>query len=169
MSYLKQKLSSSSELGMKSGSVNRTSVVFFLWPVFLKRGVVDVLNFGLLSLTGNEEVKLLVSIFSIFNFWQLVMLTSCFHCRLRISCWTRLNQSQNPECRSSFRCGGMEWLSGDRVCVRLESSLRLWGLFLLAVPLCIDKREGCIYKYIPVNLQNLFLIFFSFKHPSWLE
>lgn len=53
---------------MKSGSVNRTSVFFFLLPVFLKIEVVDVLNFGLLSLTGNEEVKLLVSIFSIFNF-----------------------------------------------------------------------------------------------------
>lgn len=83
------------------------------------------------------------------------------------SCWRRLNWSQNSERGSSFRCGGSEWLSGDRVCVRPESSDRLWGLFLPAVSLPIDQCEGCSYKYLTgTSTESVLFILLILKHIS---
>lgn len=101
-----------------------------------------------------------------FEFW-FIKFKRKWRNQTACSCWRRLNWSQNSERGSSFRCGGSEWLSGDRVCVRPESSDRLWGLFLPAVSLPIDQCEGCSYKYLTgTSTESVLFILLILKHIS---
>lgn len=59
---------------------------------------------------------------------------------------------------------GVEEVSDCQVteCVRPESSLRLWGLFLLAVSFSIDQCEGCSCTHLTANSTESVSWFFSF-------
>lgn len=61
-------------------------------------------------------------------------------------------------------------MSGDSVCVRPESSLRLRTVFL-AVSLPIDQCEGCSYTYLTANSTESVLdfILLNLKHTSLSE
>lgn len=88
-----------------------------------QRGDFDVLNFGLLTLAGNEEFKRHVSIFSIFRFQQFAVLTGCFAVEESPVDANR-TEAKMSECRSSFRCWGSERQVTECVSVQRAASDR---------------------------------------------
>lgn len=108
-----------------------------------QRGKFDVLNFGLLTLAGNEEFKQHVSIFSIFRFWQFAVLTDCFAVEESPVDGNRL-KPKCQECGSSFRCGGSERQVIECVSVQRAASDCEGYFYRLFLFLLISVRAAVI-------------------------
>lgn len=105
------------------------------------RGDFDILNFGLLTLAGNEKLKQHVSIFSIFRFQKFAVLTGC--CEKSPVDGNR-TEAKMSECWSSFRCWGSERQVTECVSVQRAASDCEGYFYWLFLFLLISVRAAVV-------------------------